>query len=73
MSQGEIAVVHIDGEGPISPDLMGAHVAILVQLVYTGSRVSDIIIGGHKVVQIPNELLRFAAKEHDDICDTEGG
>lgn len=64
--------IHIDGEGPMRPESHGQVIHLAVVIGYPGSKISDILIGGHKV-QVPNEALRLAAKEHDDTCDTEGG
>lgn len=44
---------------PMSREAEGQTLGLSAKLTYPGSRVSDLLIGGHKV-QLPNEALRAA-------------
>jgi hypothetical protein len=52
-------MIHGAANQPLDADLAGREITIKVKIGYPGSKVTDLLIGGHKV-QVPNEALREA-------------
>lgn len=69
---GEMISCDLDEHGKMSSDTQGGTLAIVVSIGYAGSRTTDIWIND-TLVQVPNADLLQASKDHNDLCDTEGG
>lgn len=74
MINTDIPLVHFDLDlrGQAPAHLAGNGIPLVAIVVYPGSKITDLLIGGFKV-QIPNDAIKLAVDLHTDICDTEGG
>jgi hypothetical protein len=55
----------LDDQGAVDADLQNCAIHLVAVVAYPGSKVTDQLIGGHKV-QVPNEAIHIANRQIEE-------